>query len=403
MDISADPELEQFRADVAAFLDQAPTEEIRRTGRRTTSVFPPFDQVMAWQRILADKGWAAPGWPVEYGGTGWSIEQRLVFAEEYQRRDLPPLLPNGLKMIGPLIIDKGSEEQKKRYLPGILNGEDYWTQGYSEPGSGSDLASLRTTAVRDGDDYIINGSKIWTTLAHRANRMFMLVRTSSDGPKQAGITFLLLDRMDYPGMQVRPIVNLTGEEEQCEVFFEDVRVPQSSRVGEENDGWAISKHLLTYERGASLQAPTMQRHLEKIADAAAQRPGPQGGVLADDPVFARDLGELAAEIASFGHVEMLILSQHPMTADPAMPSMNKVMLSELTQKVTVLMTRVAGIAGVPLQLDALDPASGVDPLGSELDLVAMPYYLNSRATTIYAGTNEVQRGLIARSLTPGRR
>lgn len=401
MNLDQNPELEAFRAQVAEFLDTAPTDAIREAGRRTTSAFAPFDQTMEWQRILNDKGWAAPGWPVEYGGTGWSIEQRYVFSEEYARRDLPPLLPNGLKMIGPLIIDKGSEEQKKRYLPGILSGEDYWTQGYSEPGSGSDLASLRCAAVRDGDDYVINGSKIWTTLAHRANRMFMLVRTSTEGRKQAGISFLLLDRTDYPGMEIRPIVNLAGEEEQCEVFFENVRVPQSSRVGEENDGWAISKHLLTYERGANVTAPQMWRRVQRIREAAQAAPSPYGGSLADDPVFQRDLGELAADVASLEHVEKLALSGHPFTRDIAMPSMNKILGTELTQRLTVMMTRIAGVAALPRQLEAMEVGAAAEPLGSEFELTAMPWYLNSRATTIYAGTNEVQRDLIARTL--GRR
>ncbi|WP_106847806.1 acyl-CoA dehydrogenase family protein [Blastococcus sp. Marseille-P5729] len=399
MDISTDPHLEAFRSEVAEFLDTAPTEAIREAGRRTTSVFPPFDETIEWQRILNEKGWAAPGWPQEHGGTGWSLQQRYVFSEEYARRDLPPLLPNGLKMIGPLLIDKGSEEQRERYLPGILSGADYWAQGYSEPGSGSDLASLRCSAVPDGDDYIINGSKIWTTLAHRANRMFMLVRTSTSGPKQGGITFLLLDRLDYEGIEIRPIVNLTGEQEQCEVFFNDVRVPQSGRVGEENDGWAISKHLLTYERGSSVQSPGMRRQIEHIRAAAARALSPYGGALADDPVFQRDLGELAADVASLEHMEKLSLSGHPMAKDIAAPSMGKTTSSELTQRITVLMTRVSGVAALPQQLDALEVGSGVDPLGSEFDLTSMPWYLNSRATSIYAGTNEVQRDLIARTLT----
>ncbi|WP_134323408.1 acyl-CoA dehydrogenase family protein [Cumulibacter soli] len=398
MNLDQDPELEAFRREVIEFLDTAPTDEIREAGRRTTSAFAPFDQTMAWQAILNEKGWAAPGWPAEYGGTGWSVEQRYIYSEEYARRDLPPLLPNGLKMIGPLIIDKGTEEQKKRYLPGILAGKDYWTQGYSEPGSGSDLASLRCAAVRDGDDYVINGSKIWTTLAHRANRMFMLVRTSTEGRKQAGITFLLLDRVDYPGMEIRPIVNLAGEEEQCEVFFENVRVPVSGRIGEENDGWAVSKHLLTYERGANVTAPAMRRHLVHIRDAAEAAASPYGGSLAEDPVFQRDIGELAADITSFEAVERLIHSGHPMGRDIATPSMNKVIGSEITQRLTVLMTRIAGVGAIPRQLEEIEVGSGIKPVASEFELTAMPWYLNSRATTIYAGTNEVQRDLISRTL-----
>ncbi|MEU2005085.1 acyl-CoA dehydrogenase family protein [Rhodococcus sp. NPDC019627] len=398
MDIAPDADLENFRKEVAEFLDTAPTPEIREAGRKTTSLFPAFEQVMAWQRILHARGWAAPAWPIEHGGPGWSVEQRYIFADEYQKRGLPPLLPNGLQMVGPLLMELGTPEQQARYLPGILSGEDYWTQGYSEPGSGSDLASLSCSAAPDGDDYLLNGSKIWTSHAHLANRMFMLVRTSSEGRKQQGITFLLLDRMDYPGMEVRPIIGLDGEPEQCEVFFTDVRVPQSGRVGAENDGWSVAKQLLTHERGGSAQSPMLRHRLGAAREAAARTPSAFGGTLAEDPVFRRDLGELEVEIASYEHFEKLALSGHEIAQDPAFPSLNKVMSSELTQRISVLMTRVAGLDALPDQREALHVGAPVDPLGDDLALVAMPYYLNSRATTIYAGTNEVQRDLIARTL-----
>lgn len=398
MDIAADGDLTEFRAEVAEFLDTAPTPEILEAGRKTTSVFAPFDQVMAWHRLLHARGWAAPDWPVEHGGPGWSVEQRYVFAEEYQKRGLPPLLPNGLKMVGPLLMELGTPEQQRRHLPGILSGEDYWTQGYSEPGAGSDLASLSCSAVPDGDDYILNGSKIWTTNAHHANRMFMLVRTSREGRKQAGITFLLLERMDLPGMEVRPIVGIDGAPEQCEVFFTDVRVPQSGRVGAENDGWSVAKALLKHERGGSAQSPSLRRRLEVLREAADATPSPFGGSLAEDAAFQRDLGELEADVASLEHVEKLAISGHPIVDDPAHPSLNKVMSSELVQRISVLMTRVVGVDALPDQREALRVGSEAEPLGDDLSLIAMPFYLNSRATTIYAGTNEVQRDLIARSL-----
>ncbi|HEX7355005.1 MAG TPA: acyl-CoA dehydrogenase family protein [Mycobacteriales bacterium] len=398
MNLDQDPALEAFRTEVAEFLDTAPTDAIREAGRKTTSVFAPFDEVMAWHRILAKKGWAAPGWPVEYGGTGWSVEQRYVYAEEYSKRDLPPLLPNGLQMIGPLLMHLGTDEQKARHLPGILAGDDYWTQGYSEPNSGSDLASLACSAVADGDDYVINGSKIWTTYAHHANRMFMLVRTSTEGKKQAGITFLLLERLDLPGLEIRPIIGLDGVPEQCEVFFRDVRVPQSGRVGAENDGWAVAKALLVHERSGGVASPSLRRKVEAIREAAGRQRTAFGGVLADDPVFQRDLGLIEAEIGSIEHIEKLAISRHPIAADVAFPSMTKVMGTELTQALSVLMTRVAGQRGLPVQTAALEVGSAVPPLDDDLSLVAMPYYLNSRATTIYAGTNEIQRDLIARTI-----
>jgi alkylation response protein AidB-like acyl-CoA dehydrogenase len=388
MNVDSAADLAAFRAEVAAFLDTAPTPEILEAGRKTTSVFGPFDQVMAWHRILAAKGWAAPDWPVEHGGTGWSVEQRYVFAEEYQRRGLPPLLPNGLRMIGPLLMELGTPEQQARHLPGILSGANYWTQGYSEPGAGSDLASLSTMAVPDGTDYVLNGSKIWTTYAHHANRMFLLVRTSREGRKQQGITFLLLDSMDLPGLEVRPIIGLDGAPEQCEVFFTDVRVPQANRVGAENDGWSVAKALLKHERGGSAHSPMLRRRLEQVRAVADLT----------DPVLVRDLGEAEAELASYEHFEKLAISGHPIVRDPAYPSLNKVMSSELTQLISVLMTRVVGLDGLVDQRAAIPVGSDVEPLGDDLALVAMPYYLNSRATTIYAGTNEVQRDLIARSL-----
>ncbi|PWR25321.1 acyl-CoA dehydrogenase family protein [Zavarzinia aquatilis] len=399
MNIDPAPELEAFRLEVASFLDTAPTPAILEAGRKTTSIFAPFEAVMEWQGMLFRRGWAAPDWPVEHGGTGWTVEQKYVFAEEYGKRDLPPLLPNALRMVGPLIIDLGTEAQKMKYLPGILSGEDYWAQGYSEPNAGSDLAALSCAAVAEGDDYIINGSKIWTTLAHKANRMFMLVRTLRSDRKQDGITFLLLDRMDFPGMTVRPIVGLDGVPEQCEVFFDNVRVPQSARVGAENDGWSVAKHLLKYERGGGAVSPSLRRYLRMIRDAAATTPGPTGGLLVDDPVFQRDLGALEIDVTAFQHFELLAFSGHALGDDPAFPSINKTVSAELTQRISVLMRRTAGIDALAMQLAAFDIGSGPESLTSDFELIAMPYYLNSRATSIYAGTNEVQRDLIARSLT----
>lgn len=393
-----DQDLEAFRREVREFLDTAPTPAIREAGRKVTSVFTPFEETIAWQKILHQRGWAAPGWPREYGGTGWTPEQRMIFDEEYFRRDLPALLPNGLLMVGPMLMELGTQEQKGRYLPRILSGEDYWTQGYSEPAAGSDLASLGCMAVADGDDYIINGSKIWTTLAHKANRMFMLVRTSREGKKQQGITFLLLDRMDYPGMEIRPIIGLDGFPEQCEVFFTDVRVPQSGRVGAENEGWFVAKALLKHERGGAALSPGYFRRLHLLRQAAAITPAPLGGTYAQDGAFLRDLGQLEADIAAYAAFEKMVHADQPIASDAAMPSMNKVFYSELAQKIAQLGIRLAGGEALPLQIEALTVGSGVESLGTDHDLVAMPSYLNSRAASIYAGTNEVQRDLIARSL-----
>ena len=217
-----------------------------------------------------------------------------------------------------------------------------------------------------------------------------------------GTTLLLLDRVDYPGMTIRPIIGLDGFPEQCEVFFDNVRVPQSGRVGAENDGWSVAKHLLKHERGGSAQSPTLRRYLELVREAAFATPSPFGGVLAHDAVFQRDIGALEADIESYQHFEKLSISGHAIGRDAAFPSMNKIMSSELSQRVSVMMRRVAGLEAFSLQLDALQVGANVEPFGSQLDLMAMPYYLNSRATTIYAGTNEVQRDLVARTLVSRR-
>lgn len=396
--MGAEVDLEAFRAEVCDFLDTAPTPQIREAGRKTTSVFAPFEAALAWQKILDDKGWAAPNWPVEYGGTGWSLQQRFIFNQEHDRRGLPPLLPNGLKMIGPLLIDMGTAAQKAKFLPRIRSGEDYWTQGYSEPNSGSDLASLSTFAARDGDDYVINGQKIWTTLAFKSNRMFLLVRTRKEGKKQAGITFLLLERTDYPGMDIRPIKGLDGRPEMCEVFFKDVRVPVSGRVGAEHDGWSVAKALLKYERGGTTASPGMQAKLELIRAAARAAPSPFGGALADDESFQRDVAELEAEIAACAAYERVLISKHPLSTDPAAPSIAKILSSELTQKVCLMATKVAGISGLAMQTEALTVGSNTAPLTTDFDLTAMPSYLLARATTIYAGSNEIQRDLVARTM-----
>jgi alkylation response protein AidB-like acyl-CoA dehydrogenase len=228
--------------------------------------------------------------------------------------------------------------------------------------------------------------------------MFMLVRTSTEGKKQAGITFLLLDRVDLPGLEIRPIIGLDGVPEQCEVFFSDVRVPQSGRVGAENDGWSVAKQLLVHERGGAVASPALRRRLDAVRASAAQTPSAFGGVLADDPAFQRDLGVLEADIRSIEHFEKLAISGHPIAQDFAFPSIAKVMNTEVTQALSVLMTRVAGLRGLALQTAALEVGSTTTLLDDAASLVAMPYYLNSRATTIYAGTNEIQRDLIARTI-----
>jgi alkylation response protein AidB-like acyl-CoA dehydrogenase len=364
-----------FREEVRQFLTDKLTPELRRGARRSTSVFLHPDVADAWQRILHEKGWAAPDWPVEYGGTGWDDIQRYIWAEEAARAHAPGLSPMGLKMVAPVIMFYGSPEQKATLLPRTLSGADRWCQGYSEPGSGSDLASLKLRAVRDGDDYVLNGSKIWTTHAHFANRMFCLVRTSTEGRPQTGITFLLLE-MNTPGITVAPITTLAGEHEFNQVFFDDVRVPVSGRLGAENDGWTVAKHLLTFERSGRY-APGLAAQLAMVREAAEAT-----GWLAHEGNRERFAREGIA-VDALRAIELAGLEGGG-PADSVRPSMLKVLGSEASQRIDLLALEIA--AEWEGSLDNAPDAIAV----------AMPKYLNNRASSIYAGSNEIQRDLIAR-------
>ena len=277
-----------FRREVQAFLAEKLPAALSDKVRRGQTLGKA--DIEAWHAILNEQGWLANHWPVEYGGTGWSPVFRYIFEHECALADAPPIVPFGVGMLGPVLIKYGSEAQKRHWLPRILNGADWWCQGYSEPGAGSDLASLKTTAVRDGDHYVVNGQKTWTTLGQHASMMFCLVRTASDTRKQEGISFLLID-MTSPGIEVRPIITLDGDHEVNEVFFTDVRVPVENLVGEENRGWTYAKYLLTYERtniagvGASIAA------LDEVRRTAAARKR-NGRSLLDDPAFAARLARV---------------------------------------------------------------------------------------------------------------
>lgn len=384
-----------FQEEVREFLRQNLTDELRQAARLTTSVFTEPEYSLAWQRILHAKGWVAPHWPVEYGGTGWSEVQRYIFSSECAHAGAPGLAPMGLGMIGPCLIGYGTTEQKATYLPRILSGEDYWCQGYSEPGSGSDLASLQMRAVSDGEDYVLNGTKIWTTHAHHANRMFCLVRTNTKVKLQAGITFLLLD-MDTPGITVEPIITLAGEHEVNQVFFDDVRVPKSNRLGQEDDGWTVAKYLLEFERGGGSSAG-QQVMLRRLSALARTLPTGEGTTLIEDPSFRGRLAE--AEIT----VEGLVMTEHRTMAalskgnnpGPA-SSMLKTLRTETMQVIDGLAIELAHFYGAVSQMEARAPGATEPAVGPFEFMTAMPRYLNNRAASIYGGSNEVQRGIMAR-------
>ena len=395
MDLQLNPEDEAFRQEVKSFLDENLTPELRNAGALTASVFTDKEWNLAWQKILHKRGWVAPHWPKEYGGTGWTEMQRYIYASECARAGTPNLSPMGLRMCAPVLMKYGTQEQKDYYLPRILSGEDYWCQGYSEPGSGSDLASLQTRAVSDGDDYVINGTKIWTTHAHFANMMFCLVRTDASGKPQEGITFLLID-MATPGIKVEPIITLAGEHEVNQVFFDDVRVPKKNRVGEENDGWTVAKYLLEFERGGAYAAGLSVK-LEKVRQVASQQPNGTGAPLSEDPAFKRRLVETEIQVKALEITEHRIMADIARTGQPGpASSMLKARGTETTQAIDELSVEALDYYVGPWQFEGRQPGANIKPIGPVEGITFQPSYLNNRAASIYGGSNEVQRNIMAK-------
>jgi alkylation response protein AidB-like acyl-CoA dehydrogenase len=400
MDMSwSAPDL-RFREDVREFIAAELTPDLRKSGRSMTSVYANFDVGMKWQRILHKRGWAAPAWPVEYGGCGWNVAQRYIFASETAAAGAPPISPMGIGMCGPVLIGHGTPEQKSYYLPRMLSGEDFWCQGYSEPGSGSDLASLQMSARDDGDSFVCNGHKIWTTHAHVANWIFCLVRTSREKIPQLGITFLLIN-MKTPGVEVKAIVSLSGEHIQNEVFFSDVRVPKRNVVGRVGDGWTVAKYLMQFERGGGVSSPGLKVRMEKI-QAIAEAEG------IDDNHFADKLAQASIEIACLEAVELRVMSRLSQRQAPgAESSMLKMVATELSQRLTELALEAAGLYALPYQPFAVSaggpspnyrPTSNELPVGPDHTWTVAAKYLNDRAGSIYAGTSEVQRNILSKAV-----
>ena len=396
-----------FRDEVRAFLDAELSPEMRRDARRMTSVYAPHELSVAWQAILHARGWAAPAWPVEYGGCGWTAAQRYIFASELAAAEAPPLSPMGIGMCGPVLIGHGTAAQKAHYLPRMLTGEHVWCQGYSEPGSGSDLASLQMSAVQDGDELVCNGHKLWTTHANVANWIFCLVRTSQEAIRQQGITFLLID-MTTPGVSVNPIIMLSGEHIQNDVFFTDVRVPKANVVGRIGEGWTVAKYLMEFERGGGVSTPGLKARLGRIRAMAASEADGEGGWVSDMAGFMARLNALAIEIEALEAVELQILTNLSQGDAPgAKFSMMKTVGTELSQRLTELALEAAGAYGAAYQPHATRPGGpvpGYRPpadqghVGPDHSLTVAAKYLNDRAASIYAGTNEIQRNIIAKAV-----
>jgi alkylation response protein AidB-like acyl-CoA dehydrogenase len=348
------------------------------------------DDLQRWHAILAQKGWVAPSWPSEWGGTDWNVVQRYIFDEACGYAGAPPLVPFGLLMCAPVLFKFGTQAQKERFLQPIYSGDAFWCQGYSEPGAGSDLASLRTTAVRHGDRYVVNGQKIWTTAAHIADWIFCLVRTSpATERKQDAISFLLID-MRTAGITVRPLILMDGEHEVNEVFFDDVEVPVENRVHEEGKGWTVAKYLLGHERMNTARIGASQRELERLKEFAS-RQRKNGKPLIDDPRFRDKLSRVEIELMALAITNLRFLDQLRSGQTPgAEVSMLKIKGTEIQQALTELMMEAAGPAAQPFAA-----VGGNDRFDRFIASLA-PRYCNYRKTTIYAGSNEIQRNIIAK-------
>ena len=389
-----DPGLEAFRSEVRDFCRQHLPDEIRRKQERGQKM--DREEYGAWLRRLGERGWLTGKWPVEHGGLGWSPDQYAVFSEELARAGAPPLVPFGTTMVGPVIYTFGTDAQKARYLPGIIKHDTWWCQGYSEPGAGSDLASLKTRAVLEGDHYVVNGQKIWTSFAHWADMMFCLVRTDPDVKKQEGITFLLID-MNTPGITVRPIIGITKGHHLNEVFFEDARVPVENRVGDEGKGWTYAKFLLGNERVGVAEIGKFERYLSSLRQLLADTK--DGGIpLAESPEFQRKLADLEVTLET---VKALLADQLAAAQRDGSPSLMgaaalKLRGSEFQQAALQTIMDVLGRHGLAYQTDALHPGWNGDVVGPD-EMAGLIYeHLYRRAATIYGGSSEVQKNIIAK-------
>ncbi|MDP4789070.1 MAG: acyl-CoA dehydrogenase family protein [Haliea sp.] len=389
MDTSFAPEDLAFRDEVRAFFAQAYDVELQA---RLNNLETFKDAVIEWQKRLYKQGWIAPGWPKEYGGTGWNATQKFIYETERSTAGIRDVIPFGLNMVGPVIYAFGNDEQKARFLPGILQSDDWWCQGYSEPGAGSDLASLKTRAVLEGDEYVVTGAKIWTSYAQYADWIFCLVRTNSEGKKQSGISFLLID-MKSPGIKVNPIVSIDNHHSLNEVEFNEVRVPVANLIGEQDKGWTYAKALLAHERTAIAGVADSKRSLaETRAFAAREING--GKPLLSDPLFQKRLSDIEIELMALEFTELRVLATVASGGAPgAESSMLKIKGTEMQQAVQELRMDVAAYYQGVLPND-LTP----EQLGHDFGSQARQTYMYGRASTIYGGSNEVQKNIIAKAV-----
>ena len=386
MDLNFTPEELAFRDEVRAFLDHAVPAELKQKVHEGEHLSKTDHE--AWHALLNQRGWLANHWPREYGGTGWHAVQKFIFENECALAWAPRTVPFGVNMLGPVLIKYGTEAQKRHWLPRILSGADWWCQGYSEPGAGSDLASVKTTAVRQGDHYLVNGQKTWTTLGHHANMIFCLVRTNREAKQQEGISFLLID-MSTPGVEVRPIITLDGAHEVNEVFFTDVRVPVENLVGEEDKGWTCAKYLLTYERtniaGVGFSVAALER-LKVIASRVMKN----GQPLLQDPLFAARVARVEIELENMKTTNLRVIAAVAGGGAPgAESSMLKIKGTEIRQEINALTLRAMGPYALPWQVEHIGPEGASS---------AATQYFNNRKLSIFGGSNEIQKNIISKMI-----
>ena len=395
MDLEFTDELRDFQQEVRAFIEERLPGDLRTKVERFLTLGK--DDYLRWQDILAERGWLVYSWPVEHGGTGWSPVQRYIFEEEMGRANAPRIIPFGPKMVGPVIYTFGSDAQKSKYLPAIAANETWWCQGYSEPDAGSDLASLRTRAVRDGDHYVVNGTKTWTTAAHWADMMFCLVRTDTEAKAQEGISFVLVDMRD-PGVEVRPIVTMDGGREINTVYLADVRVPLENLVGEENRGWTYAKFLLGHERFGIARLSECKARLSYLKEIARNhRVG--GTLLADDADFMRSVAQTEIELTALEFTELRALTNAEQGKAPGVEAnMLKVRGTDVQQKISEMLMKAVGYYALPFVPEAMEYGWNEAPVGPEYAAGLAPAYFNMRKTSIYGGTNEIQRNIIAKTV-----
>ena len=400
MDLDFNQDDLDFRNEVRDFIKVSYTQEMKDELARSKNGSASKDLHLNWQKSLYEKGWIAPNWPEEHGGPGFTTTQKYIFETEMAHAGAPRTIPFGLSMVAPVLMEFGTEEQKKKYLPDILSSKVWWCQGYSEPGSGSDLASLQCKAEDKGDHYLVNGTKIWTTLAQHADMIFCLVRTSKTEKPQEGISFLLID-MKSPGIDIRPLITLDQSpapyQEVNQVFFEDVKVPKENLVGEENKGWTYAKYLLEFERGNSY-SPSLNRGIKKLKDIAKDTSIGNDKYLINDMDFVSKLNQCEIEVQALEFVELRIFSA--LSAGQRVgpeSSILKCRGTELQQKIQELSVEAIGYWSSPFVLDTF--ANINEPsIGPDYAATITPSYLNGRKTTIYAGSNEIQRNIISKAV-----